>query len=160
LKSDLRQALSTSRSAQLHAGFFDDLIFNPFDAKKMTTEELIGSVANPAGFTDAELLAMKEASISDEAPGRKFPNLNDAPLGEQYDTNPAAPDSLFADSGPGFPMTYFNIFRGVQYRATGPPPEVWPYVRKRWPVLAEKTDEELVEALGPIKAVEVDARNL
>ena len=62
-------------------------------------------------------------SLCDEAPGRKYPNLKDAPLGEQYEKNPDAPESLFADSGPGFPMTYFNIFRGVQYRA-GPPAEV------------------------------------
>ena len=41
-----------------------------------------------------------------------------------------------------------------------PAPEAWVEVRKEWPVLAEKTDEELVAALAPIKATEVDYRQL
>ena len=50
--------------AHVHAGFLDDLIFNPFDNKKPTIDEMIGNVANPAGFTDEQLRALKEARRS------------------------------------------------------------------------------------------------
>ena len=38
--------------------------------------------------------------------------------------------------------------------------QVWDFVRKAYPVLSEKTNEELIEAMEPIKAVPVDIRNL
>jgi hypothetical protein len=37
---------------------------------------------------------------------------------------------------------------------------VWDFVRKQWPVLADKTDEELILAIGPMTAVFVDIRDL
>ena len=40
------------------------------------------------------------------------------------------------------------------------PPQVWDFVRKQWPVLAGKTDEELILAIAPINAVFVDIRDL
>ena len=38
--------------------------------------------------------------------------------------------------------------------------QVWDPLREKWPILAGKTDEELLEALKPIKAEYVDARFL
>ena len=45
-------------------------------------------------------------------------------------------------------------------RALPVPDELWPAIRDRWPVLAERSDEELIKAMEPIKAVYVDSRRL
>ena len=66
------------------------------------------------------------------------------------------PQSLLCDGYPPFPLTYFVLFRNERGMPT--PPEVWPFVRKRWPVLEARSDEELYEALAPITDVYIDNR--
>eukprot|EP00316_Scyphosphaera_apsteinii_P026032 CAMPEP_0119323118 /NCGR_PEP_ID=MMETSP1333-20130426/60055_1 /TAXON_ID=418940 /ORGANISM="Scyphosphaera apsteinii, Strain RCC1455" /LENGTH=125 /DNA_ID=CAMNT_0007330499 /DNA_START=204 /DNA_END=582 /DNA_ORIENTATION=- len=117
--------------------------------KKPSAEELIGPVANPANFSEEELAALKEASLSEEAPAR-------GP--ERYTTIDNPPAALLNDVFPNFPLPYFTLFRNNRGLTT--PPEVWDFVRTRWPVLAGKTNEQLYEALGPITAVKVDFRQL
>ena len=55
------------------------------------------------------------------------------------------------------PLDYFAVMRNTQ---EDPPPAVWVGVRSMWPVLAERSDEDLLAALEPIKAVPVDRRYL
>ena len=69
-----------------------------------------------------------------------------------------APKSLLTDTFMELPRSYYDIFRNR--RGVPAPAEVWPFVRKQWPVLADKTDEELIEAMVPITAVFVDIRSL
>ena len=59
---------------------------------------------------------------------------------------------------PNFPLTYFVLFRNS--RNMEPPVEVWDYVRKKWPVLSEKSNEELETAMAPIRAVYIDPRSI
>ena len=41
-----------------------------------------------------------------------------------------------------------------------PVPEVWDNLRAKWPVLAERSDDDLLAALQPIKDIKVDRRSL
>lgn len=139
--------------AAVRLGFLDSLF------KKETVDEIIGDVANPCDLSTAELAALKEASVSDEAPGRLYPNLADAPsYADRFTIREDAPKSLFNDGYPPLPMTYFVMLRSE--RALPVPDELWPAIRDRWPVLAERSDEELIKAMEPIKAVYVDSRRL
>jgi hypothetical protein len=55
------------------------------------------------------------------------------------------------------PLTFFFALRNP----TEDPTEAqWEKVKEKWPVLAGRSDAELKEALGPIKAVKVDFRSL
>ena len=121
--------------------------------KKQSPEELaaelLANVANPAEFSDAELAALKEASIS-----LVSPCAGPEPF-TQIDNPPKA---LLSDTFMEIPRTYFEIFRNT--RGVPVPPEVWPFVKEKWPVLAEKTDEELMLALGPMQAVTIDLRSV
>jgi len=133
------------RHAPVHLGFFDGLFSKP------TADDIIGDVANPAEFSPAELSALKEASICSESPAQgedKFSVAKDAP--------PILLQSGVAGDWP--PRNYYDIFRNERGQAI--PVEVWSYVRARWPVLADKSDEELFEAIKPIKAVFVDFRTI
>jgi len=104
--------------------------------------ELLSKVANPAEFNEEELVALKTASISQELPASKMEN---------------APDSLVIEpTGRRFAKSFFALLR----QSADPPPEAWDEVRKEWPVLAEKTNDDLLKALGPIKAVAIDVRQL
>lgn len=95
------------------------------------------------------MLPRSERSISDEAPARGE---------EQYSKIPDAHPSLLLDAFPNFPLTYYVLLRNT--RGIDPSPQAWDAVRTRWPVLAERTDEELMLALGPIKAYSIDSRNI
>ena len=133
-----RAAIPRSPAARL--GLFDFL-------KPEGPDEMIGPVANPVGLTDEEMTALKTASISMKMPGR-------GP--EKYDIIDNCPDSFLSDCTPFFPLTYFVLFRNE--RNMPPPEEVWDFVRKEWPVLGERSDDELKEALKPILAVYIDNR--
>jgi hypothetical protein len=54
------------------------------------------------------------------------------------------------------PLTFFNQLRMLD---ADPVPEAWEAVRSKWPVLSGRSDEELLNALEPIKAVFVDMRS-
>ena len=97
-----------------------------------------------------ELKALQDASISLEQPARDMPEKE-------------RPTALLDGTFRGFSQSFASLLRKPDVAdpsLTDPPPEAWVEVRKRWPVLAEKTDEELVTALAPIKAVAVDFRQL
>ena len=47
------------------------------------------------------------------------------------------------------PMNFYTILRRP---SEDPPSEVWDVIRLKWPVLADCSNEELLEALKPIKA--------
>lgn len=130
-----------SRAGTAQLGFFD--LF-----RKPSPEELVGDVENVAGFSDEELLALKLCSVSEEAPCRAA----------RYQVIENPPKSLLTSTFMELPRTYYDIFRNR--RGEPAPAEVWPFVRKQWPVLADKTDEELILAMGPITAVFVDIRDL
>lgn len=55
------------------------------------------------------------------------------------------------------PLDFFGVLRNP---TEDPLPEVWIGVRDKWPVLSEKSDEDLLAALQPIKDVYVDKRDL
>ena len=76
----------------------------------------------------------------------------------QYQVIENPPRELLTDTFMELPRSYYDIFRNR--RAVAAPASVWPFVRKKWPVLAEKTDEELALAMGPITEVFVDIRSL
>ena len=138
----LRPGPVASRAGTAQLGFFDDLFSKP------KPEELIGDVENVAGFSDEEFLALKLCSLSEDAPCRAG----------KYQVIENAPKSLLTDTFMELPRSYYDIFRNR--RGVPAPAEVWPFVRKQWPVLADKTDEELIEAMVPITAVFVDIRSL
>ena len=141
-----RRLTPTARSSSPRLGFLDDL-FKPKSLEDKA-KDLLGSVVdNPAGFSEEEFMALKMASICDEAPARGE---------EQYTKIPDAHPSLLLDAFPYFPLTYYVLLRNT--RNMDPSPQAWDAIRKRWPVLAERTDEELMLALGPIKAQTVDSR--
>jgi len=56
----------------------------------------------------------------------------------------------------GGQLTFFNELR---HPTKDPAAETWEAVRTKWPVLAARSDEELLIALEPIKAVYVDMRS-
>jgi hypothetical protein len=56
----------------------------------------------------------------------------------------------------GGQLTFFNELR---HPTKDPTAETWEAVRTKWPVLAARSDEELLIALEPIKAVYVDMRS-
>ena len=137
---------AAARSPAPRLGFLDDL-FKPKSLEDKA-KDLLGSVTeNPAGLSEEEFMALKMASICDEAPARGE---------EQYTKIPDAHPSLLLDAFPYFPLTYYVLLRNT--RNMDPSPQAWDAIRKRWPVLAERTDEELMLALGPIKALTVDSR--
>tara|TARA_B110001452_G_C14941288_1_gene329195 strand:+ start:56 stop:580 length:525 start_codon:yes stop_codon:yes gene_type:complete len=137
---------AAARSPSPRLGFLDDL-FKPKSLEDKA-KDLLGSVRdNPAGLSEEEFVALKMASICDEAPARGE---------EQYTKIPDAHPSLLLDAFPYFPLTYYVLLRNT--RNMDPSPQAWDAIRKRWPVLAERTDEELMLALGPIKAQTVDSR--
>ena len=55
------------------------------------------------------------------------------------------------------PMEFFGALRSPK---EDPAPQVWLGVRSKWPVLAERSDDDLLTALEPIKAIPVDRRYL
>ena len=57
----------------------------------------------------------------------------------------------------GNPEDFFGMLRSPK---TDPAPEVWDCVRQKWPVLATRSDDDLVAVLQPIKDVYVDRRSL
>ena len=65
----------------------------------------------------------------------------------------AAVRSRFTNSA----LDFFAVLRNV---LEDPDPAVWIGVREKWPVLADKSDEDLIAALQPIKDVKVDRRSL
>ena len=59
----------------------------------------------------------------------------------------------------GGPKRFANMLRDPYVDA--PDPGVWTAVREAWPVLKDRSDAELTEALAPLKAdPEVDLRQL
>jgi hypothetical protein len=140
----LRPAVTRAGVARL--GFLD--FFQP-KSPDAQAQELIGTVANPCEFSEEELVALKVASISENSPARGK---------ERYTTIDNCPPSLLGDVYPNLPRSYYDIFRNT--RDEEPPDEVWDFVRSTWPVLSEKTDDELKAALEPITAVYVDIRVL
>ena len=66
---------------------------------------------------------------------------------------PTALKSVFTQQ----PIDFFAALRNPQ---EDPDPAVWIGVRKTWPVLAERSDDDLLAALQPIKDVRVDKRSL
>jgi hypothetical protein len=99
------------------------------------------AVGQGSAFTEKELAALKEASIS-----KKKPFF----AGEEG--KPASLKNLLDQ-----PDIYFSLLRNPN---RDPPEEVWDYIRKDWPELEGRTNAELNEALKPIKAVKVDIRSL
>ena len=93
-----------------------------------------------AGFSEEETAALYEASIS-----TKKSWTSEEPC-------PQALQNLFLG-----PEKFFPLLRSQK---NDPAPEVWDAVRREWPLLAGKSDAELLEALGPIKAQYVDFRSL
>ena len=57
----------------------------------------------------------------------------------------------------GQPMDLFACLRSP---TEDPDPQVWLAVRDKWPVLASRSDEDLLALLQPIKDVKVDRRSL
>ena len=53
-----------------------------------------------------------------------------------------------------------DLFAVLRNPLEEPAPEAWECIREKWPVLAGRTDEELLSALQPIKDVKVDRRYL
>ena len=93
----------------------------------------------PAGLSDGETAALREASLS----------MEKCREGEGC---PKECTNMF-----GGPQIFFSLLRNAN---RDPPPGAWDTVRKKWPVLASRSDAELLEALGPIKAEYVDMRSL
>ena len=136
-----RGPVVASRASAARLGLFDFL-------KPEAPVPPIEEVPNPAGFTMEELKAVQDASICLEAPAR---DMKDPPA------------ALVDDTFRKFAISFAAMLRTPELDKpdfTEPAPEAWDAVRAKWPVLAEKTNEELKEALGPIKAQEVDFRQL
>ena len=55
------------------------------------------------------------------------------------------------------PMEFYAALRNPEQ---DPDSRVWDGVRDKWPVLKERSDEELLASLQPIKDVKVDRRSL
>jgi len=55
------------------------------------------------------------------------------------------------------PQIFYTLLRRP---SDDPPEEVWDVIREKWPVLNERSNAELLEALAPIKAKYVDLRFL
>ena len=94
------------------------------------------------------LLSLFVRSISTDQPARGVDN---------------PPPALLDGTWREFAQSFYTLLRkpgNANPELTSPVPEAWDAVRKQWPVLASKTDEELLTALGPIAAYEVDFRNL
>jgi len=53
-----------------------------------------------------------------------------------------------------------DFFGQLRNPSKDPAPETWDAVRTKWPALAGRSDDELLIALAPIKAVPVDRRML
>lgn len=83
----------------------------------------------------------------------------DQPARDRENPSPALLDGTWRE----FAQTFYSLLRkpgNANPELTEPVPEAWDEVRKQWPVLADKTNEELLKALGPIAAYEVDFRIL
>ena len=103
---------------------------------------------NPCDFTTEELQALSDATICLEQPGRDMKD---------------PPQEILDGSFRNFAQSYAELIRkpSMYYaEQTEPPAAAWDVVRKRWPVLAEKSNEELLKAAGPFVAFEVDFRQL
>ena len=53
-----------------------------------------------------------------------------------------------------------DFYGQLRQPSSDPVPEVWEAVRSKWPILAERTDDDLLAALQPIKDTKVDRRSL
>ena len=143
--------LTSPRAALPTAPRTDAAVLGLFDFfKPETADEIIGPVENPAGFSDEEISALKTASISSKSP---------AAGPERYSQIDNAPASLLNDVYPNLPLSYYALLRR-NTKDAAPPPEIWAFLRKEWPVLAERSDEELLTAMKPITDVYVDFRNV
>jgi hypothetical protein len=94
-------------------------------------------------FTKEETDALYQASVSKEK----------------------AVDQDFADKFPSSPLldafTRPQIFYSLLRKPNEDPPvEAWDVIREKWPVLKDRSNAELLEALKPIKAEYVDLRFL
>ena len=93
-------------------------------------------------FSAAEVEALTDASKS----------LEPSYTGD-IEEIPAGLKSLFTQG----PLDFFAVLRNFN---EDPDPAVWPAIREKWPVLADKSDDDLLAALQPIKDVKVDRRSL
>ena len=92
-------------------------------------------------FSDEETAALQAASVSQETAWKGDGN-----------TCPPALANAFSR-----PTIFFSLLRNPN---NDPPAGVWDCIRKQWPVLAGRSNQELLVALKPIKAVTVDIRSL
>mmetsp|Transcript_68101 Transcript_68101/g.108048 ORF Transcript_68101/g.108048 Transcript_68101/m.108048 type:complete len:164 (-) Transcript_68101:106-597(-) len=53
-----------------------------------------------------------------------------------------------------------NLYALLRNPNADPPDEIWDVIREKWPILKERSNAELLKALGPIKAKYVDIRSL
>ena len=93
-------------------------------------------------FSATEIEALTEASKS----------LDSCWTGAEEDL----PDGLKSK----FTQKALDFFAVLRSPTDDPDPAVWPGVREKWPVLADKSDDDLLCALQPIKDVKVDRRSL
>ena len=99
-------------------------------------------MAADLAFSDAETSALQEASTS----------LDSCWTGP--------PESCPKELKSMFTQKPFDLFAMLRNPTEDAPAEVWVGVRERWTALADRSDEELLAALQPIKDVYVDKRSL
>tara|TARA_B110001452_G_scaffold78484_1_gene64011 strand:- start:852 stop:1313 length:462 start_codon:yes stop_codon:yes gene_type:complete len=97
----------------------------------------------PAGppFSAEETAALQAASVSQEAAWKGKGEICPPELANMFSR----------------PAIYFSLLRNPN---KDPPEEIWDCIRAEWPVVAARSNKELLEALKPIKAVTVDIRSL
>jgi len=122
----------------------------PAEVEKPTETEKPAEAEKPSGppgkgtpFTKEETDALYQASVSKEKA-----------CSPEYATEKPRSKLLNAFTQP---QIFYSLLRQP---SEDPPEEVWDVIREKWPVLKERSNAELLEALAPIKAKYVDLRFL